>query len=158
MKVALFPGSFDPFTIAHLDLVERALPLFDKIVVAMGVNSSKQSLLSVEVRLDSLQELFEDYAKVEVQSFSGLTVDYCQQIGANYILRGLRNTNDFIFENAIAQNNLLLDEAIESYFLMSRSSLSHISSTIVRDILRNKGDVSHLLPSVVLKRILEGRS
>lgn len=153
MKIAVFPGSFDPFTVAHLDLVERALPLFDKIVVAVGVNSSKQSLLPVDVRLEALRDLFSNYVQVDVQSFSGLTVDFCDRVGAKFILRGLRNGSDLDFENAIAQNNLILNESIETYFLVSRSSLAHISSTIVRDILKNKGNVSSLIPAPVMKHI-----
>lgn len=153
MKIAVFPGSFDPFTVAHLDIVERALPLFDKIIVAVGTNSSKQNLLSVEDRLDALRDLFAHHAAIEVQAFSGLTVDFCERMGARFILRGLRNGTDLDFENAIAQNNLLLNESVETYFLVSRSSLSHVSSTIVRDILKNGGNVSSLVPPQIMKYV-----
>lgn len=150
MKIAVFPGSFDPFTIAHQDLVERALPLFDKIIIAIGVNSSKQGLMDFEARLQAIQALFVDHEQVEVVTYSGLTVDFCAAVGARFILRGLRNGSDLDFERAIAQNNLALNPKVESYFLLSRGEYAHISSTIVRDILKHSGDVSSLVPAVVL--------
>lgn len=150
MKIAVFPGSFDPFTIAHRDLVERALPLFDKIVIAIGVNSSKQGLMDFETRLQAVQSLFEDNEQVEVTTYSGLTISFCETVGARFILRGLRNGTDLDFERAIAQNNLVLNPAVESYFLLSKGEYAHISSTIVRDILKNGGDVSSLVPAEVL--------
>src|SRR5690606_18408465 len=106
MKVAVFPGSFDPFTYAHKDLVDRALPLFDKIYIAIGVNSSKKGLLDFETRKAAIEELYTDQSKVIVDTFTGLTVEYCKKVGAQFILRGLRNATDLDFENAIAQNNL----------------------------------------------------
>lgn len=150
MKIAVFPGSFDPFTYAHQDLVERALPLFDKIIIAVGVNSVKKGLMPFEERVLAIEDLFVGNLKVEVMEFKDLTVSFCESVAATYILRGLRNTKDFEFENAIAQNNLLLSPAIETYFLMARSGLAHISSTIVRDIYANGGDISELVPREVL--------
>lgn len=150
MKTAVFAGSFDPFTKAHHDIVERALPLFDKIIIAVGVNSAKKGLMSYEDRVTAITALFQSNDRVEAMQFSGLTTSFCREMGAQYILRGLRNTNDFEFENAIAQNNLLLAPEIETYFLMAKSGLAHISSTIVRDILNHGGDVSELVPKVVL--------
>lgn len=151
MKTAVFPGSFDPFTIAHKDLVERALPLFDKIIIAIGINSSKQGLMEFETRLQAVQSLFEGNAQVEVMTYSGLTVNLCRMVGARFILRGLRNSSDLDFERAIALNNLMLSPEVESYFLLSRGEYAHISSTIVRDILKNGGDVSSLVPKEVLE-------
>src|SRR5690554_6208796 len=128
MKTAVFAGSFDPFTKAHQDIVERALSLFDKIIVAVGINSAKKGLMSFEDRVTAIAALFQSNDKVQVMQFSGLTTSFCREIGAQYLLRGLRNTNDFEFENAIAQNNLLLAPDIETYFLMAKSGLAHISS------------------------------
>ncbi|WP_313189340.1 pantetheine-phosphate adenylyltransferase [Sphingobacterium sp.] len=153
MKIAVFPGSFDPFTIAHQDLIKRALPLFDKIYIAIGVNSSKVGMMDVESRRSSISDLYRDNDQVEVEFYNGLTVDYCESIGANFILRGLRNGTDLDYENIIAQNNLLLAPQIETYFLVSRSGEAHISSTIVRDIWKNNGDISHLVPDVILQYI-----
>ena len=153
MKVAVFPGSFDPFTKAHEDLILRALPLFDQIHIAIGVNSSKVGMLNPEQRQQSIKAVFADEPKIVVEFFKGLTVEYCRKVGAQFILRGLRNSSDLDYENAIAQNNLLLAPEIESYFLLSRSSMSHISSTIVRDIWKNKGEIKHLVPSGVLNYI-----
>ncbi|MBE8714952.1 pantetheine-phosphate adenylyltransferase [Sphingobacterium hungaricum] len=150
MNIAVFPGSFDPFTNAHQDLVERALGLFDVIYIAIGVNSSKKGLMSFDDRKHAIEKLFEDSIRVRVTTYSGLTVQFCEQVNAKFILRGLRNSADLEFENAIAQNNLLLAPAIESYFLMSRSGLAHISSTIVRDILANGGDISQLVPTKII--------
>ncbi|ULT25317.1 pantetheine-phosphate adenylyltransferase [Sphingobacterium sp. E70] len=116
MKIAVFPGSFDPFTLAHQDLVERALPLFDKIIIAVGYNANKKGMLDHDERVNAIQDVFRGTEAIEAVKYSGLTVDFCQNVGANFILRGLRNTGDFEFENAIAQNNLLLNPAVESYF------------------------------------------
>lgn len=153
MRIAVFPGSFDPFTIAHQDLINRALPLFDKIYIAIGINSSKVGMMDVESRKLSISELFADNDQVEVSFYNGLTVDYCLSIGAQFILRGLRNGTDLDYENIIAQNNLLLAPQIETYFLVSRSGEAHISSTIVRDIWKNNGDINHLVPATILKHI-----
>lgn len=151
MNTAVFAGSFDPFTFAHKDLVDRGLTLFDKIIIAVGVNSSKKSMMPFADRVKAISELYAHQDRVEVHRFSGLTVDFCKSVGAQYLLRGLRNTNDFEFENAIAQNNLLLAPEIETYFLMARSGLGHISSTIVRDILANGGNISDLVPAGILR-------
>lgn len=150
MKTAVFPGSFDPFTLAHKDLVDRGLVLFDKIIIAIGVNTTKKGLMVYEQRLEAIANVYAGNVKVEVLTFTGLTVDFCQQVEAHYILRGLRNSKDLEYENAIAQNNLLLAPTIETFFLLSRSGTAHISSTIVREILANKGKVDHLLPPEVL--------
>jgi len=152
-RIALFPGSFDPITHAHVDIILRATPLFDEIHVAIGQNSAKQTRFSLEQRLAMLTELFASSETIRVTSYEGLTVDFCKQIQANYILRGLRNTADFNYENAIAQNNLQLAQAIETVFFVSSPGLNHISSTIVRDILKNNGSIAHLVPKEVLHYI-----
>jgi|SRR5690606_31900540 pantetheine-phosphate adenylyltransferase, bacterial len=150
MKTAVFPGSFDPITNAHVDIVKRAKSLFDKIYVAIGVNTTKKGFFSQEERLQLVQQVFsvEDDA-VEAVQFDGLTVDFCRKVGARYILRGMRSTGDFEFEKAIALNNAILAPEIETVFLVSSSGLSHISSTIIREILSNGGDVSQLVPTPV---------
>lgn len=154
MKIAVFPGSFDPITRAHVDIVERGLVLFDKIYVAVGVNSTKKGYFSVDERLGILQTVCAPYqGAVEAVQFTGLTVDFCREVGAQFILRGMRSAGDFEFEKAIALNNAALEPAIESVFLLSSSGLSHISSTIVREIIANKGNVGHLVPEAVVEAL-----
>lgn len=150
MRIALFPGSFDPLTIAHVDILTRALPLFDKIVVGIGLNSSKQSFLSGEIRKDIVKTVFENYDNVEVQSYEGLTVDFCKKINATYMVRGIRSVADFEYERAIAQINQTMMPEMETIFILSKPEYSAISSTIVRDILRNHGDASPFLPKEAL--------
>ncbi|GHE41694.1 pantetheine-phosphate adenylyltransferase [Sphingobacterium griseoflavum] len=150
MRTAVFAGSFDPFTIAHYDLVQRSLSLFDKIIIGIGVNSAKTGMMHYDDREKAIKLVFQPYSQVEVQQFTGLTVDFCAKVGAGYLLRGLRNTQDFEFENAIAQNNLSLAPSIETYFLMARSGLAHISSTIVRDIYKNNGDIQPFVPAEIV--------
>lgn len=153
MKIAVFPGSFDPFTLAHQDLVDRALTLFDRIYIAIGVNSAKKGLMDYEQRKLAIETLYQGQDKIVVETFSGLTVDFCKKVNAQFILRGLRNAKDLDFENPIAQNNLILAPEIETYFLMSRTGTGHISSTIVRDILANGGQVDKLVPKEILQFI-----
>ena len=142
MKIAVFPGSFDPITVGHVDLVKRAIPLFDKIVIAMGINTQKKYLFSNEQRLAWLEEVFADEPKVEVDSFTTLTAYYCQSIGAKYLLRGLRNGSDFDYEKTISQMNKIVGDDIETVFLISAPAFSHISSTIVREVIKHNGDAS----------------
>ncbi len=154
MKIAVFPGSFDPITNAHVDVVKRATSLFDRIYVAIGVNTSKKGLFAHEDRLEMVAAAFAGLeGKVETVRFSGLTIDFCKQVGARYILRGMRNVGDFEFEKAIAHNNAVLAPDIETVFLVSGSGLSHISSTIIREIIANGGDVSTLVPASVQEKI-----
>lgn len=150
MKIAVFPGSFDPMTNAHLNIVERGRALFDKIYVAVGVNHTKKGFFTIDERLAIMQEVFHSYSAIEVVQFSGLTVDFCRNVDAQYILRGMRSTLDFEYEKAIAQNNSLLAPNIETVFLISKGELSHISSTIIREIMVNQGDVSALVPEAVI--------
>src|SRR5690606_28690030 len=154
MKTAVFPGSFDPMTNAHVDVVERAKKLFDKIYIAVGVNTTKKGFFSQEERLAIIKETFTPQdGRVEVVAFEGLTVDFCRRVGARYMVRGMRSAGDFEFENAIAHNNSLWAPDIETLFLVSSSGLSHISSTIVREILTNRGDVSKLVPQAVMDAV-----
>ncbi len=146
MKIALFPGSFDPITIAHTDIVERALPLFDKIVIGIGLNSAKQGFLEADKREQIVRSIYKDHSNVIVDTYKGLTVDYCKKIQANYMIRGIRSVADFEYERAIAQINQTMMPEVETIFILSKPQYSAISSTIVRDILRNGGDASAFLP------------
>ncbi len=150
MKTAVFPGSFDPITIGHVDLVNRSIALFEKIIVAIGVNSQKQGLFSVEQRIEMISNIFQSETKVEVKSYEGLTVKFCEDNEAWYILRGLRSAADFEYENTIARLNQSLNEKIETVFMSSQPQYVHISSTIVREIHINKGDVSKFVHPAVL--------
>ncbi|KQC01839.1 pantetheine-phosphate adenylyltransferase [Pedobacter sp. Hv1] len=150
MKIALFPGSFDPITIAHVDILKRSLPLFDRVVVGIGLNSSKQNFLSAEKREEIVKSIFTSYANVEVQLYEGLTVDFCRKIDAKYMVRGIRSASDFEYERAIAQINQTMMPDVETILLLSKPEYSAISSTIVRDILRNNGDVSPFVPQEAL--------
>lgn len=146
MKIAVFPGSFDPITTGHEDLVRRAEELFDKIVVAIGTNSVKSSLFSLDQRTDWLKDVFHDRPKVEIANFEGLTAHFCKKIGARYLIRGLRNASDFDYEKTISQLNQIVGDDLETVFLISQPQFSHISSTIVREIIKGKGDASPFLP------------
>ncbi len=148
MKIAVFPGSFDPITVGHVDLVKRALPLFDKIIVAIGVNSTKKYLFPLEQRMEWLHQVFKDYDKVEVDQFQNLTAHYCRRIGARYLLRGLRNASDFDYEKTISQLNHIVGEGIETVFLIAQPEYTHISSTIVREIILGGADATPFLPQL----------
>ncbi len=148
-KIAVFPGSFDPITIGHVEIVKRALPLFDKIYIAIGVNSQKQYLFSLEQRLTWLRLVFASEPKVEVDYFQNLTAHYCLKIGAQYLIRGLRNASDFDYEKTISQLNHIVGDGIDTLFLISQPEFSHISSTIVREIIKGGGDASPFLPDEV---------
>lgn len=150
MKIAVFPGSFDPITIGHEELVRRALPLFDEIIIAIGVNSQKKYLLPLKTRLNSLRRVFKDEPKVKVDSFEKLTAHYCQRIGAGYLLRGLRNAGDFDYEKTISQLNGIVGDGLETVFLISSPKVSHISSTIVREIIKGGGDPGPFVPEEIL--------
>jgi len=148
LKRALFPGSFDPITLGHYDIITRALDLFDEIVVAIGVNGDKNYMFTVEQRKEFIEKAFADEPKVKVTTYQGLTVDFCKEIDAQFILRGLRNPADFEFEKAIAHTNRKLSQ-IETVFLLTAARTSFISSSIVRDVIRNHGDYTVLVPESV---------
>ena len=148
-KTAIFPGSFSPFTLGHRSVVDRALPLFEKIIIAIGINSEKNEYFSIEERKQWINDIYKNNTKIEVQFYEGLTVDLCEKVGANYILRGLRDSHDFKYEKNIAQTNKKLNDRIETIFIITPPEISHISSTIVRDIIKNGGDVSQFLPKEV---------
>ncbi|WP_299257483.1 pantetheine-phosphate adenylyltransferase [uncultured Aquimarina sp.] len=148
MRRAVFPGSFDPITLGHYDIIERGLTLFDEIILAIGVNAEKKYMFSLEERKRFIEEAFKDEPQIKVMTYKGLTVDFCKQQDANFILRGLRNPGDFEFEKAIAHTNRKLTE-IETVFLLTSSGKSYISSSIVRDVIRNNGDYTGLVPDTV---------
>lgn len=148
MKKAVFPGSFDPITLGHYDIIERGLGLFDEIIIAIGVNADKKYMFSLEQRTAFIKNAFKEEPKIKVMTYKGLTIDFCQQNDAQFILRGLRNPADFEFEKAIAHTNRKLSN-IETVFLLTSSGKSYISSSIVRDVIRNSGDYTGLVPSTV---------
>ncbi len=150
MKIALFPGSFDPITKAHVDIVKRSLGLFDKVYIGIGVNSSKSGLLSIEKREQMLRAVFEAESKIHIIAYEGLTVNFCKNIGADYMIRGICTVSDFEYEKAIAQMNHSLAPEIESIFIVSKPGYSSISSTIVREIMRHNGDVNQFIPKEAL--------
>ena len=149
MKKAIFPGSFDPITLGHFDIIKRSIPLFDAIIVAIGINAEKKYMFSLEDRKRFIEESFADEPLVSVVTYEGLTIDLCKKMNAQFILRGLRNPADFEFEKAIAHTNRRLSK-IETVFLLTASKTSYISSSIVRDVIRNGGDYSVLVPASVL--------
>ncbi|WBL26323.1 pantetheine-phosphate adenylyltransferase [Zunongwangia sp. HGR-M22] len=148
MRRAVFPGSFDPITLGHVDIIERGLPLFDEIILAIGTNSSKKYMFSLEKRLEFLEKTFQNEPKIKVTTYSGLTVDFCKEIEAKFLLRGLRNGIDLEFEKAIGQTNYKM-ENIETVFLIASSGLEHISSTIVRDVMQHGGKYQFMVPDSV---------
>jgi pantetheine-phosphate adenylyltransferase len=148
-KVAVFPGSFSPFSIGHQSVVEKALPLFDKIIISIGVNSKKNQYFSIQERMQWIESVYTNNEKIEIKRYEGLTIDFCKKEGANFILRGLRDSYDFKFEKNIAQMNKDLDSSIETIFIITPPELSHISSSLIRDIIKNGGDVSKFIPKEI---------
>ena len=155
MRICLFPGTFDPVTLGHTDIIDRALPLFDKIVVGIGRNINKEPMFSEQQRIDWLNEIYADNHKVEAVLYDGLTVNCCKAVGADFILRGIRYVNDFEYEKAIADMNRSLTGNIETVFLTCLPQFTSVASTLVRDVLRNGGNVSKFLPKAVNKTIKE---
>jgi pantetheine-phosphate adenylyltransferase len=148
-RVCLFPGTFDPVTLGHIDIIDRAIPLFDKIYVGIGINSAKNPMFSAEQRMEWFKEIYKNEPKVESVTYDGLTVNYCKTIGATFILRGIRYVSDFEYEKTIADANRTLDKNIETIFLTGEPKYTSVASTIVRDILRNGGNASQFLPEAV---------
>lgn len=152
-RICLFPGTFDPVTLGHIDIINRALPLFDKIVVGIGINSSKNPMFSAEQRMEWFNEIYKDEPRVESAIYEGLTIQYCEQINAHFILRGIRFVSDFEYEKTIADANRTLDRSIETIFLTGEPKYTSVASTIVRDILKNGGNASPFLPQAVINSL-----
>ncbi|MBY0536357.1 MAG: pantetheine-phosphate adenylyltransferase [Chitinophagaceae bacterium] len=148
-RICLFPGTFDPVTLGHTDIINRALPLFDKIIVGIGLNSAKTPMFSPEQRLQWIEDIYKNEPKVSGGVYEGLTIDFCKKIGARFILRGIRYVSDFEYEKTIADANRTLDRNIETIFLTGEPKYTSVASTIVRDIIKNGGDASPFLPEVV---------
>ncbi len=148
-RICLFPGTFDPVTLGHVDIIDRALPLFDKLIIGIGRNVNKAPMFSEEQRLQWIKQIYEGNSKVDAVAYDGLTVECCKSVGANFILRGIRYVNDFEYEKAIADMNRSLDKKVETIFLTCLPQFTSVASTLVRDVLRNSGDVSQFLPTVV---------
>ena len=149
-RICLFPGTFDPITRGHVDIIDRAVSLFDKLVIGIGINSAKQPMFSLEQRSEWMRNIFKDEPRVEVTGYEGLTIDFCKKIHAQYILRGIRSIGDFEYEKAIADMNRMLSPDIETIFLTCAPEYSTISSTLVRDVIRNSGKVDMFVPKEVV--------
>ena len=153
-RICLFPGTFDPVTFGHTDIINRSLPLFDKFYIGIGRNVNKEPMFSEEQRLKWLREIYQHESKIEVLAYDGLTVDCCKSVGANFILRGIRYVNDFEYEKAIADMNRSLHNSVETFFLTCLPKYTSVASTLIRDVLRNGGDASQFLPDPVNKTIM----
>ena len=157
-RICLFPGTFDPVTLGHVDIIRRALPLFDRIIVAVGINASKAPMFSPEQRLLWIEEIFRGDERVEGAVYEGLTIDFCRKVDARFMLRGIRYVSDFEYEKTIADANRTMQPDIETIFLTGEPKYTSVASTIVRDILRNGGDASPFLPEAVIKSLAEGQA
>ena len=155
MKIAIFPGSFDPITVGHQDIVSRSIPLFDKIIIAIGINTQKKNLFPLELREQWIKESFKQFPSIEVAVYHGLTINYCKERGAKYLIRGIRSAADFEYEKTIAHLNHSMDTNIETILMLSPPEYSSISSTIVREIILGKGDVSKFVPKEIISSISE---
>ena len=152
-RICLFPGTFDPVTLGHTDIIDRSLPLFDKVVVGIGINAAKDPMFTADQRKLWFEEIYKDQPKVEVAIYDGLTIHFCQSIGARFILRGIRYVSDFEYEKTIADANRTMERSIETIFLTGEPKFTSVASTIVRDIIRNGGDASPFLPDAVIKSL-----
>ena len=152
MRRAIFPGTFDPFTLGHLDILNRSKLIFDEVIIGIGENIDKKAMFSLEDRIDFIKSVVINSENIKVQSYKGLTIDFCKKVDANFIVRGVRNNGDFEFEKAIARTNRLLSK-IETVFLLTSAKTSFISSSIVRELIKNKGDYSRLIPESIAKII-----
>ena len=148
-NIAVFPGSFSPFTLGHKAMVDSALTLFDKVIIAVGNNPEKNQYFSIEERLDWINAVYKKNTKIEVKRYEGLTVDFCKKANANFIIRGLRDSHDFKFEKNIAQMNKKLNAEVETIFIITPAELSHISSSLLRDIIKNGGDINEFIPKEI---------
>ena len=152
-RICLFPGTFDPVTLGHTDIIDRSLPLFDKVVVGIGINATKNPMFTAEQRKIWFEEIYKNEPKVEVGIYDGLTINYCQAIGARFILRGIRYVSDFEYEKTIADANRTMERTIETIFLTGEPKYTSVASTIVRDIIRNGGNASPFLPEAVIRSL-----
>jgi pantetheine-phosphate adenylyltransferase len=152
-RICLFPGTFDPVTLGHIDIIDRSLPLFDKVVVGIGINASKDPMFTADQRKQWFDEIYKNQPQVEVAIYDGLTVKFCQSIGAKFILRGIRYVSDFEYEKTIADANRTMDRTIETIFLTGEPKYTSVASTIVRDIIKNGGDASPFLPEAVINTL-----
>jgi pantetheine-phosphate adenylyltransferase len=150
MRIAVFPGTFDPMTLGHVDIINRTLNMFDRILIGIGVNASKQTMFSLEKRIEWITNVIKSHPHVEVKSYEGLTVNFCEQHHARYILRGIRSVGDFEYEKAIADMNRMVNPNVETIFLACSPEYSSYSSSIVRDLIRNGGDTSQFLPKEII--------
>lgn len=155
-RIALFPGTFDPITIGHIDIIDRAIPLFDKLIIGIGRNANKAPMFSEEQRMGWINEIYNNNPNVEAVIYEGLTINCCKSVGANFILRGIRYVNDFEYEKAIADMNRSLDHNIETVFLTCLPQYTSVASTLVRDVIRNGGDARQFLPVSVANGIMNG--
>jgi pantetheine-phosphate adenylyltransferase len=158
LRTCVFPGTFDPITLGHVDIIRRSLPLFEKVIVAIGVNASKVPMFSAEQRLLWIEDIFRDEPSVSGAIYEGLTIDFCRKTNARFILRGIRYVSDFEYEKTIADANRALDPSIETIFLTGEPKYTSVASTIVRDIIRNGGDASPFLPEAVMKSLTGNRA
>jgi pantetheine-phosphate adenylyltransferase len=156
-RTCVFPGTFDPITLGHVDIIRRSLPLFDNVIVAIGMNAGKVPMFSAEQRLLWIEEIFRDEPRVSGAIYEGLTIDFCRKTDARFILRGIRYVSDFEYEKTIADANRALDPSIETIFLTGEPKYTSVASTIVRDIIRNGGDASAFLPESVMKSLTGNR-
>lgn len=156
-RIALFPGTFDPITIGHIDIIDRAIPLFDKLIIGIGRNANKAPMFSEDQRMGWINEIYNNNPNVEAVIYDGLTINCCKRVGANFILRGIRYVNDFEYEKAIADMNRSLDTNIETVFLTCLPQYTSVASTLVRDVIRNGGDATQFLPPAVANSIMNGR-
>ena len=156
MRRAIFPGTFDPFTLGHLDILNRSKLIFDEVIIGIGENIDKKAMFSLEDRIDFIKSVIINSENIKVQSYKGLTIDFCKKVDANFIVRGVRNNGDFEFEKAIARTNRLLSK-IETVFLLTSAKTSFISSSIVRELIKNKGDYSRLIPESIAKIVSDNQ-
>lgn len=152
-RICLFPGTFDPVTLGHTDIIDRALPLFDELIIGIGINATKVPMFSVEQRVEWIQEIYKNEPKIKVASYEGLTVNFCKAVNARFILRGIRYVSDFEYEKAIADINRKMEHEVETIFLTCSPEYSTIASTLVRDVIRHGGDAAQFLPEPVAKAI-----
>ena len=156
-RIALFPGTFDPITIGHIDIIDRAIPLFDKLIIGIGRNANKAPMFSEDQRMGWINEIYNNNPNVEGVIYDGLTINCCKRVGANFILRGIRYVNDFEYEKAIADMNRSLDHNIETVFFTCLPQYTSVASTLVRDVIRNGGDATQFLPPAIASSIMNGR-